>query len=257
MNKSAWLIGTKDFSSAPIQLFCFHHAGGSASVFRRFRELLQPQIELVAIELPGRGSRFKEPLSISLVDLIAASSAAINSYARDRFVIYGHSIGALLAFEVATQLTAMANRPDALIVSGRRAPPLASRPFFAGCQSVDQLTDAQLTQLLEKYAGTPPAILQDPGMLALYLPVIRQDFGLDKTYVFAPEVRLTCPLYAYGGQQDSLVNAVELQAWTKLTDAHAEARMLTGGHFFPYDQCEMFCRELRANLSSESFVRTG
>lgn len=246
MLNSRWLISSNQLSSAPIQLFCFSHAGGSASVFHRLRHLLAPTIEVVAIELPGRGSRFKEPLSIGFDTLVDTISHAIADAVRQRFCIFGHSIGALLAYEVSRKLAVRGCSPDALIVSGRRAPQLPRRPLPRDSQKLSEWTDEQLILLLQDYDGTPPGILQSQEMLNLYMPVLRQDFELDTNYVFKPDIHMQCPIYIFGGEQDGLVSHAELQPWIDLTAGFAKVKMLGGGHFFPYQQNDSFSDELKA-----------
>lgn len=245
--ESAWLAVMNEAPAGAPHLFCFPHGGGNAAAFHPFRRLLAPAIDVVGIELPGRGSRFREPLDVSLAEIAAASARAIEGRVRQPFYLYGHSIGALLAFETARVLAARRCAPAGLFVSGRRAP--QQPPVLpANREPISRLPDAALKQLLGRYAGTPAAILESEELLRLHLPVLRHDFALDENYRHVAAAPLQIPLWAYAGSDDPHASPQDMAGWSDVTAAACSVHVVPGGHFFPYEAAADFCRDLSARL---------
>ncbi|GMV30134.1 MAG: thioesterase [Rhodanobacteraceae bacterium] len=247
--ESPWLAFAGAAPPGSTPLFCFPHGGGTASVFHSFRRLLAPAFDVVGIELPGRGSRFREPLAVELDVIVDAVAEAITRRARGPFFLYGHSIGTLLAFETTRALVARDHAPAALFVSGRRAPPAPQRRDPDHPALVSTLSDTDLKALLARYAGTPTAVLGHDELMRLYLPVLRHDFSLDECYRHEPGPPLPLPIHAYAGSEDPLATPDELDGWRAMTATTFTVRVFDGGHFFPYERgAPGFCRELAERM---------
>lgn len=253
--ESPWLAVVGDPPSGAASLFCFPHGGGTAAAFHPFRRLLAPAFDIVGIELPGRGSRFREPLAIELDAIVDAAASAIEGRARGSFFIYGHSIGTLLAFETTRALIARGRPPTALFVSGRRAPPAPQRSGPDHPPVVSTLSDAELKELLARYAGTPTAVLEHEELMQLYLPVLRHDFALDERYRHVPGPPVPLPIHAYAGSGDPLATPDELDGWRAMTASAFVTRTFDGGHFFPYERsAPSFCHELSERMHALRFA---
>jgi medium-chain acyl-[acyl-carrier-protein] hydrolase len=216
--------------SASFRLFCFPYAGGTAAVYRHWQNEFPDQVEVCAIELPGRRQRLREEPFRRLPEL---ADAVIDGLAGEMdlpFAFFGHSLGALVAFEVARRLAEAGGRqPQALFLSGAGAPhlPRARRTFW-------NLPQPELLAEVRAYGGTPPDVLDDPAFLDVFLPILRADFELFETYSHGGGARLGIPAYLYGGESDERVSAARLWAWRDLADV-VSVEMFHGGHFYLRD----------------------
>lgn len=228
MINNPWLKLPRPNPQARLRLFCFPYAGGSASIFRAWAAALPAEIELVAVELPGRGERFKERPMMDLPALLSALKAALQSHLHLPFVFFGHSLGALLSYELARTLRrAQAPQPQQLLVSGWRAPQLPDRqPKLA------QLPEPAFIEELRRFNGTPKGVLDNMELRELFLPILRADFAIAESYIYTPDIPLSCPIAAFGGLQDKTVSRDELMAWRDQTNRNFTVRMLPGDHFF-------------------------
>jgi medium-chain acyl-[acyl-carrier-protein] hydrolase len=230
MTSSAWFSLPAPSIAPRIRLICLPHAGGGMAVFHPWKKELPDDIELVAVQLPGRDGRYHEPLRTDLAgvaDELADAVAAAPPAAR--LAIFGHSMGALLALELARALGQRQLPPDLLLVSGRAAPRLQAGPG----DYLHTLPDAQLVQRLsQRYGGMPPALLADPALMAIYLPILRADLELVETYRHAHGPAQYWPLVAYGGADDQGVTRAALQQWEQYTSGPFSMHVLPGDHFF-------------------------
>jgi medium-chain acyl-[acyl-carrier-protein] hydrolase len=210
------------------RLFCFPYAGGGASSFRSWQPLLPEQIELCAMRLPGRDGRVAVPAFQRMAPLVAHLVNALRSRLDLPFALFGHSMGALVAFEVARQLRReRLPAPCHLFVSGFRAPQLPDDG-----QSIHELPDGPFRDELRRLGGTPPAILDDAELMELVLPNLRADFAVCETYAYTPEAPLDCPVTAFGGRDDVEVSRADLAAWRAQTRGAFKIRQFAGDHFF-------------------------
>jgi surfactin synthase thioesterase subunit len=208
-------------------LFCFPFAGGGAAAFRAWARSLP--VEVRALEPPGRGRRLSEPPATRLEDLVADIADAMVPIAGARFAFFGHSLGALLAYETTRELVRRrAPTPFTLMVSGHAAP--TEPPVNA--RSLSTLDDAALVEELRALGGTPPEVFADAELLALVLPTLRADFALAERYVHRPSPRLAITLVVFGGDADAEAPPPSLAAWRDLTAATTRMHVLPGGHFF-------------------------
>ncbi len=224
-----WITCPRPRPTAQARLLCFHHAGGTASTFRSWSARLPDWIELWAAQLPGREPRADEPLIEDLHELVARLKPSVVARLADRPLgLFGHSMGALVALELARRLSAHRRTwPAWLFVSGRNAPRLAS-PSDQG-HLVD---DATLIDRLRRLGATPELLLADESFVSHLLPIYRADLAVCNTYEPRSCEPLRCPITAFGGREDTEASASGLAAWAELTTGAFERFELEGGHFF-------------------------
>ena len=219
-----WTARPRPVPEAELRLFCFPYAGGSAAEFWSWPPLLPAGVELVAIQLPGRANRIDEPPFTRLEPLVEALQDALHPHLRTPHAFFGHSMGALLAYELARCGGA---GPERLYVAAHRAPQLPSRD-----PPLRDLADDELVRELRRLNGTPEQLLGQVELRELTLPRLRADFAVAETYEHALGPRLDIPVIALGGRDDRLVAVEELQAWAEVTSGPCQVRMVPGDHFF-------------------------
>lgn len=245
--QSQWFEAVVPEEKGALQLFCFPYAGGSAQVFRPWQRHFSSGVCLWLAHLPGRGYRIAEPPFNSLKELVDVLANAIAPVLRKNYVFCGHSMGALISFELARELRRRNQAlPGALFVSGRRAPqiPASGPPLF-------NLPEEDFISYLKNLNGTPRELLEDPEVLRLFLPTLRADFQSTETYAYKPEAPLACSIYAYGGLQDQEVPSASLQAWRHQTSGKFTARMFPGDHFFIQSSTASFAQVLSRDVQEE------
>lgn len=207
-NPNSWLLFPKPTPGASLRLFCFHYAGGSAQTFYAWPTYLPTTVEVGMVQLPGRVRRFAEPQITSLLPLSRIVARALEPYTDKPFAFFGHSLGALLCFEVARSLRRENGlEPLHLFVSAAEAPHRQSRD-----ELLSRLPRTALIKKLHEFKGTPPEALQNEELMDLLLPTIRADFELCETYEYNAEAPLGCPLTIYGGIEDHEVKRERLAA---------------------------------------------
>lgn len=225
---AAWIASGRSPDKAQLRLFCLPYAGGGASIFQPWIEALGPSIDVRPVQPPGRENRMPEPPFVSLDALVTALTQAIAPWLGMPYALFGSSMGALVVFEVARRLSRTAAGPPAkLLVAAHRAPQLPDPG-----PEIHTLPDGPFIQEIRRLHGTPDEVLDHQELRALLLPLLRADFTSCETYRFRAGEPLTCPIVAFGGQQDSEVSRRELEAWREQTLGTFTLRMLPGGHFF-------------------------
>lgn len=225
---SRWLVRTKLSTQDELRLFCFPYAGGSAAAYLRWAGRLPAQVVVCPVELPGRGKRFGEPCLRDLSVLVKQAAVGLLPYLDRPFAFFGHSMGALISFELARTLTWDYRLPPTqLFLSAHRAPHL---PRTTAVRYT--LPDQGLIRILRDLGGATPELLQQPELLQLVLPIVRADFELCDTYVYQPGAPLSCPITVLGGQDDPLVCRQQLVAWQRQTSATFLLQMFDGDHFY-------------------------
>jgi surfactin synthase thioesterase subunit len=206
--------------------------------------VLAPQrIEVWPVQLPGREARFSEPALTRSTELIATLASAIRPFLDGPYALFGHSMGSLLALELARALREQSlPAPVCLFVSGRHPPHLSDRDTPAHL-----LPEPQFIERLRKLEGTPEAVLNNRELLDLMLPVLRSDFKLLETHVYQPGLPLECPLRVFGGERDA-DTLQDLEAWREHSRRFLGVRMLPGGHFFLNEQRAPLLQQLTADL---------
>jgi medium-chain acyl-[acyl-carrier-protein] hydrolase len=226
---ASWFAFTKLQARADLRLFCFSYAGGTAAVFRSWPGRLSASIDVVPVELPGHGTRLREAPIARLDSLIAALAGAMYASIDIPFAFFGHSMGALISFELARYLRREYGQcPEHLFVSAHRAPQVPMQPAAAR----SALSDEDLIKKLHELGGTPAEVLAQTELMRLVLPTIRADFQLCDSYDYQPEAPLKCPITAFGGLHDRVVSRAELEAWKAQSLSSFRLHMLPGNHFF-------------------------
>jgi medium-chain acyl-[acyl-carrier-protein] hydrolase len=223
-----WLAYTRPNPCSRLRLFCFPYAGGGASIFRAWSHSLPETVEVCPVELPGRGTRLMEPPFTEFSSLSVTTTNALYPYLDQPFALFGHSVGALIAFEVARRLRREHSlSPVYVFVSGCRGPQLpVPKPY------ISTLPEDNLLEELRRLNGTPKEVLEQAELMQLMIPILRADFAVDESYTYLPDSPLDCPISAFGGLQDPIVRREELAAWAEQTQASFTLRMLPGDHFF-------------------------
>ncbi len=223
-----WITRPHSRPSARLRLFCFPYAGAGASVFRPWSEGLPAEIEVCPIQLPGREARFGEPPLTRLGTLVQTLVPLLRAELETPFALFGHSLGALICFELARELRKQnLPSPIQLLVSGCRAPQIPDLDL-----PIHRLEDAQFLDALRRWQGTPEEVLQNPELISLFLPALRADFALLETYFYSSQPPLACPIAAFGGAEDSKVSQAQLAAWRDQTVGNFSLTMFPGDHFF-------------------------
>lgn len=244
--RGAYAAGPSPDASGELTLFCLPYAGGSAAVYRCWDQLLPPGIVIHPVELPGRGSRFGEPVIDQLEPLVDVLLKTFEAQADRPFAIFGHSMGALLGFELARALRLRHRRPPThLFVSGCRAPQIGRRK-----QPRHRLSDSELIDELHRLNGTPAELLANDELIELLLPILRADIEICDTYLYREQPPLACPIVAFGGTQDEQVPEHDIAGWRSQTLAAFEMRMLPGDHFFLNGSRPLLLRAIVHHLGS-------
>ena len=241
---AAWFTITTPKQQADMRLFCFPYAGGNITLFHNWSRQLPGSVEVCAAQLPGRGNRMRETPFTSLRPLVESLGEAIGPLLQKPFAFFGHSMGALIAFELTRYLRREKGlSPRHLFVSGRRAPHVPKRE-----SPIHDLPQPEFIEELRRLDGTPSEVLEHPELMELMIPLLRADFAMVDTYEYVPEPPLECGITAYGGLQDHEVDRESLEAWRDCTQGRFILRMLPGGHFFPRSDQEMLLRLLNTEL---------
>lgn len=216
---------------AELRLYCFPYAGAGHTVYQHWQGKLPGPIELALVKLPGRGARFTEPPAASLLELAQAIADAILRDEAQAFVFFGHSMGALLAFETARLLQERGLSPTALLVSARTAP-----SAHGWRERFSDLPDTEFLALIRSMNGLPQEVLANPEWLDLFLPIIRADFALCEDYRYRPGPPLDCPIQVLAGREDASVPLSLLAGWAQETRAACQTHLFPGGHFYLFEQ---------------------
>ncbi len=242
-----WLFVPRPNPQATLRLFCFPYAGGGATIFRRWPDSLPDTVEVCAVRLPGREGRLREPAFDRLSPLVDALAAALHPALDRPFAFFGHSMGALVAFELARRLRRDGRPgPRLLFVSGRKAPHLRTD------RSCHAWPEPQFREELRRLGGTPREVLEHPEMMRVLVPILRADFAVCETYAHQSDEPLGCPVTAFGGLDDEDARREHLEGWAAHTRAAFRLRMLPGNHFFLHSAETRLLQMVADELSSLS-----
>jgi medium-chain acyl-[acyl-carrier-protein] hydrolase len=238
----SWTVVSTPNPAARARLFCVPYAGGGASIFKTWGKRL-PEIEVLAIQLPGRESRLRErPIDV-MDELVEQLAAAVAPELDRPFAVFGHSMGALVGFELTRLLRRLGwPLPMCLFVSASRPPqaPPGDRLY--------DLDGDELVQALRELNGTPPDVLELPELLELRLPVVRADFQVVDEYRYREEPPLECPIGAFAGMRDEDASPDVMRGWSVQTSASFSQRTLAGDHFFIVDEPAAMIGDIRAQM---------
>lgn len=212
-----------------LRLFCLPYAGGSATAYLRWKAALPAGVELCAIELPGHGTRLRQPPSTRIEALVEALATGLREELDRPFALFGHSMGGLLGFELAHELQRRHGvSPVHLFVSAARAPQLA----LPEADRLHQLPDPELLDALRRLDGSPAAALDNAELMEIMLPVIRADLAACETYQYLERAPLPCPITAFAGSADPLASPAEVDQWRRHTGSGFTLRTLADGHWY-------------------------
>jgi surfactin synthase thioesterase subunit len=224
----SWISFRRPCVDLRLRLFCFPYAGAGALIFRTWPDGLPADVEVCPVQLPGRGTRMRERPFTQLSPLVEALAEALVPLLDKPFAFFGHSLGALVSFELARRIRRQYGvHPVRIFVSGARAPQIPHRGT-----PIHTLPRKEFLAELRRLNGTPGELLDHEELMEIMLPLLRADFAVYETYVYSSEPPLNCPIAAFGGLQDRGVNNSDLEAWRAQTDVSFSLRMLPGDHFF-------------------------
>lgn len=209
-----------------VRLVCFPHAGGSASYFFPWTRSSALAAEVWAVQYPGRQDRRAEPCVDSIPELAARIHGALESWPDGPTAFFGHSMGAVLAFEVARRVEAGGGRLARLFASGWRAPSRHRE------EHIHQGGDDRILAEMRRIGGTDERFLQDPELIRLVLPTVRADYRAVETYVYADGPRLRCGITAMVGDADPKATVEEAAAWGEHCTEGFDLRVFPGDHFY-------------------------
>ena len=242
---SLWFHCAKPDPNARLRLFCFPYAGGGALIYRGWENYLPPGVEMFAVQLPGRGKRFREPALERMDSLMTAVLEAMQPFLDRPIVLFGHSVGAIVSFEMAHRLTdSLGVHVGHLFVSGARGPQL---PRIR--RDIHDLSEEDFITELKTLNGTPPEILENPELMRMFSATLRADFAVAETYQVGNKLPLNCPITVFGGLEDDMAVREDLEAWKVHTTNSFELRQLPGDHFFIHSSNSLILQILSRELT--------
>ena len=248
---SKWFITKPSVHQERARLFVLPYAGGGASIFHGWEGGLPPHVGLYAVQFPGRENRIAETPHASMETLVEALTQAMEPHLDLPFILFGHSLGARVAFESARALReSWGIEPQHLIVSGSRAPHIPEP------NPLHHLSDREFITELERFAGTPKAALKNQELMALLLPMLKADFEVDETYQFQPSPPLNCPITAFGGRSDPEATPDEITAWSAYTASCFASKMVDGDHFSLLDKKGALLKEISTLIAEAMAIHS-
>jgi medium-chain acyl-[acyl-carrier-protein] hydrolase len=243
---SRWIVRFEERPRAQLRLFCLPYAGAGASVYHGWAAELPASIEVCAVQLPGREGRYGEPLFTDVAALVPALCEGIAPWLDRPFALFGHSLGAAVAYETAVALAAdRALAPAMLFASGHRAPGLPRTR-----RAIHDMPEREFLDELRRLNGVPAEVFSNPELLDLVLPQLRADFQMADTYTPLRQAQLACPIVALGSTGDDRVSRATLEPWRERTTGRFELMMLPGDHFYLKTHRSTLLEILSAQLAS-------
>ena len=227
-----------------VRLWCFPYAGAGASLYHGWKSRLAPFVEVRGVELPGRGARFPEPPLTRLPPLVRLLADELEPHLAVPYAFYGHSVGGLLAFELARELRRRERpQPAHLFVAGCRPPDDRGAPT-----SLHRLSDPEFVDVVRRFGAMPSEVLEDDELLACVIGALRADFEVAEMYEYRDEPPLGCGISVLWGQDDD--SAVDLPGWRRQTQGPFSIRLLRGGHLFLYSSLDSVLAAVERDLAA-------
>ena len=228
LNRDKWFFAWLPSATARVQLICFPHAGAGASTFRQWPSLLPPDVDVCLIQLPGREDRLAEPPFSRLPPLVDTLVRVLEPVLHKPFALFGHSMGALVAFELARALRASgAPQPVHLLIAAKQPPQLPEvQPPVHG------LPDEHFLAEVRRLNGTSDAVLRHPELMRLMTPLLRADIAVCETYQYVDAPPLACPLSVFAAEGDASARPDRMADWSRQTTSRYRLHKFQGDHFF-------------------------
>lgn len=234
------------------RLFCLPFAGAGASSFAPLARRLGSTVEVCAAQLPGRETRIQERCIDSVETLVAALESPMRELMDCPYAILGYSMGASIALELCRRLRGgILPQPVALFVLGAPGPREPKRPPMA------DLSHEAFVEALRRLGGTSPAVLENPTLLDIFLPVLRADFALIESYDYSAQEPLSLPTFAYAGESDALAPLASVERWSEEVDGLFQMRRFAGGHFFVQGSLDAVADAILRDLAGVVDVASG
>lgn len=250
-HEGTWAESLSPSAYSHTRLFCFPYAGGGASTYRPWVPLLPDHVELLAIQLPGRDKRFREKPFADIDKLMVKLLPALIPWLDRPYCFFGHSLGAILAFETVRRLLARQfPPPEKLFVSACRAP---RHPIP---EPIHHLNDNDFIDAIRRLNGTPAEVLANDELMQLILPTVRADFTLYETCRNGSSARITSPIRVLFGMDDD-ISFPELRDWREYTTGTFEMEVFPGDHFFINGSRQRILESLSAALPSPRAAISG
>lgn len=229
-----------------IKLFCFPYAGGSATVFNKWRTYLNPDIQLVPLELAGRGARFKESFYQSITEAVNDLYDRMDFKTNLPYAVFGHSMGSILAYELCRKIAADNQKgPAHIFVSGMYPPHIKKERKI-----LHKLPLAEFKEEIIKIGGTPQEIFENQELMDFFVPILKADYKIYETYEFLPDdTKFDCGITAFNGLSDKPTFA-EMLEWGKHTSDSSKLYQYEGGHFFIHNHTAAIVDVINKTLSS-------
>lgn len=242
-----WFRRQHPAADAPSRLYCVPFAGGGPTAFRAWQHHL-PNTEIWAVHLPGRESRMLEPAFTDMDALMDVLLPAFTNHATEPFSIFGHSMGAMVAFELVRRLEASSGiRPQHLFVSGHGAPSVP-----ANGEHYHELSHDAFVDKIRSFEGTPEAVLQHEELLEIFVPLLRADIALLETYSPDPASAVDTAITAFSSHADPEVPVAAMESWRFHTHGGFDFHTFAGGHFFWQTDPAPMLNAIRAALTTAS-----
>ena len=238
----SWIRRFAPAEDAAVQLVCLPHAGGAATAFVPAARALAPEIDVLAVQYPGRQDRFPEPVIEDIADLADAVAAELRPWCDRPLALFGHSMGAVVGYEVARRLENAGLGPLGLFASGRRAPSTVRE------RTEHWRDDRALIESMRQMAGTGDEVLADESLLPMVLKGVRGDYKAVETYQPDYGPPLACPIQVLSGSGDTQTSPEENRAWERHTTADCRLQEFSGGHFFVFDDLPSVLDVVRPRL---------
>lgn len=247
-----WIQADAGVQPTRMRLFCLPHAGGGASFFRSWQAQMPAGVQVCRIQPPGREGRIGEPAYRQMTVLVAELAAQMRPWLDQPFALFGHSMGSVVAYELACALQRMARTPVQLWVSACRA------PHIADIRPIHHLPRAEFLAALGARGGTPRSVLENQDYMAMMEPVLRADLELIERWHRSTWQPLPCPITALAATDDGVTPLQAVQAWHPYTNAGFALQRFSGGHFYLSDPAlavpALVGRTLAQHLNQESFA---
>jgi surfactin synthase thioesterase subunit len=222
-----WIKPIMEMASSRQHLLCVPWAGAGPEAFMPWRTALPAGVAMSAVHLPGRTTRYREPLVSSTPAIVEQVVRALLAAPSLPTTIFGHSFGAVVAFEICRRLEREGQAPARLVVSGSSAPPVVMRE-----ERVAHLPSAEFLAKVAAYGALPEELLANPQLCDVFAAILRADFAALESYRFEDPRPLSRPIVALGGRTDPAVSLEGLEAWHQMSDVHCEVRLFDGDHFY-------------------------